>query len=114
VKFVVCEAAGFTTAADAAANPIANADLRSTFFITFLLFVWKPIHALQVVRADVSAATRHRYLEVLIVLADGTGAAAEKRNFGTSQVSSSQIILQRGSAGGQMQKLSPGKFHGIP
>jgi len=27
---VVCAAAGFTIAADAAANPIANADLRST------------------------------------------------------------------------------------
>src|ERR1700716_1658675 len=32
-----CEAAGFPTAAEAAANPIVNADLRSTFFINFLL-----------------------------------------------------------------------------
>src|SRR5262245_43002425 len=72
------------------------------------------IHALQVGREGVSAARRHRYLEVIIGPADGTGAAAEKRNFGTSRESSSQIILQRGSSGGQMQKLSPGKFHGIP
>jgi hypothetical protein len=39
VKFVVCEAAGFTKEADAAANPIANADLRSTFVIALLLFI---------------------------------------------------------------------------
>jgi len=67
------------------------------------------IHALQVVRADASAATRHTYLEVLIVPADGTGAAAEKRNFGMSRVSSSQIILQRGSARGQIPKIDGGE-----
>ena len=34
-----CEAAGFTTAADAAASPMANADLRLTFLIGSLLAV---------------------------------------------------------------------------
>src|SRR5437016_1689406 len=34
-----CEATGFTIAADAAANPIANADLRLTFLIGSLLAV---------------------------------------------------------------------------
>src|SRR5712691_4430068 len=34
-----CEAAGFTTAAEATANPMANADLRLTFLIGSLLEV---------------------------------------------------------------------------
>jgi hypothetical protein len=34
---VVCDAAGFTIAAEAAANPSATADLRFTFCIDLLL-----------------------------------------------------------------------------
>jgi len=51
-----------------------------------------------VVRAGVSAATRHRYLEVLIVPADGTGAAAEKkelRHVPSEQLSNNTTARQR-------------------
>src|SRR5258708_6181996 len=37
LKPVVCAAVGFTTATEAAASPIANADLRSTLVIALLL-----------------------------------------------------------------------------
>jgi hypothetical protein len=52
---VVCEAAGFTTAADAAANPIVNADLRLTFFIAVPVYLKVSTHALHVARSGANA-----------------------------------------------------------
>src|SRR6266436_1166554 len=71
LKPVVCAAVGLTTATEAAASPIANADLRSTLVIALL-------HYLKGLKMRAASSGRHVgfIFRSALVPTDGIGAAA--------------------------------------